>query len=78
MSSMALICLSYMSEETLQAVAGLRARHFLPTQNLKFCISNHDWDAPLRTITSIAGQAHPRILPPVIGQTVVLENPEAE
>ncbi len=56
-----------MPEETLQAAADLQARHFLPVHNSKFCISNHDWDAPLRTITSIAGQAHPRILTPVIG-----------
>jgi len=67
-----------MPEETLRAANDLRARHFLPVHNSKFCISNHDWDAPLRTITSIAGQAHPRILTPMIGQIVELGNPQAE
>jgi len=67
-----------MPDETLRAANDLRATHFLPVHNSKFCISNHDWDAPLRTITSIAGQAHPRILTPMIGQIVELGNPQAE
>jgi len=67
-----------MPEETLRAADDLRAVHLFPVHNSKFCISNHDWDAPLRTITSIAGNRQPRILTPLIGQLVSLENPEAE
>ena len=66
-----------MPKETLQAANDLRAVHFLPVHNSKFCISNHNWDAPLRSITSIAGKTHPRILTPIIGQVVTLGNPEA-
>jgi len=65
-------------EQTIQAADDLRAVHFFPVHNSKFCITNHDWDAPLRTITSIAGKTQSRILTPVIGQVVSLENPEAE
>ena len=46
-----------MPDETLRAAEDLRATHFLSVHNSKFCISNHDWDTPLRTITSIAGSA---------------------
>ena len=66
-----------MPEQTLQAADDLRATHFIPVHNSKFCISNHDWDAPLRTITSIAGTRRSRILTPVIGQIVALQAPEA-
>lgn len=67
-----------MPEQTLQAANDLQAKHFFPVHNSKFCISTHDWDAPLRTITSIAGLEHSRILTPVIGQVVPLGNPEPE
>lgn len=67
-----------MPEETLRAADDLRAVHLFPVHNSKFCISNHDWDAPLRAITLIAGKTRPRILTPVIGQVVTLGNPEAE
>jgi L-ascorbate metabolism protein UlaG (beta-lactamase superfamily) len=67
-----------MPEETLKAAEDLRATHIFPVHNSKFCISNHDWDAPLRTITSAAGRLRPRILTPMIGQVVPLKEPEAE
>ena len=67
-----------MPDQTLQAADDLRATHVFPLHNSKFCISNHDWDAPLRTITSIAGRRRSRILTPAIGQIVALETPEAE
>jgi L-ascorbate metabolism protein UlaG (beta-lactamase superfamily) len=62
-------------EETLRAAQDLGARHFFPVHNSKFCISNHDWDAPLRTITSLAADARPRMLTPVIGELVDLRAP---
>jgi hypothetical protein len=35
-----------MPEETLRAADDLRAIHLVPVHNSKFCIANHDWDAP--------------------------------
>ena len=65
-----------MPGQTLRAADDLNATHFFPVHNSKFCISNHEWDAPLRTITSLAGTARPRILTPIIGQVVPLGEPE--
>jgi L-ascorbate metabolism protein UlaG (beta-lactamase superfamily) len=67
-----------MPEQTLRAAEDLQADHFFPVHNSKFCISNHDWDAPLRTITSVAGTDRPRIVTPLIGQVVPLGNLGAE
>ena len=64
-------------QETLQAANDLRAVHLLPVHNSKFCIFNHNWDAPLRTKISIAEKTHPRIVTPIIGQVVTLGSPEA-
>lgn len=64
-----------MPEETLRAAQDLGARHFFPVHNSKFCICNHDWDAPLKTITSLAGDERPRMLTPMIGEIVDLRFP---
>jgi L-ascorbate metabolism protein UlaG (beta-lactamase superfamily) len=65
-------------EETLQAAKDIQASLILPVHNSKFCISNHDWDAPLRTITAIAGEMRPQLITPVIGEVVQIRNPWAE
>lgn len=59
-------------EETLRAAADLHAAHVVPVHNSKFCISNHDWDAPLRTITAIAGKMRGRLVTPEIGALTAL------
>lgn len=64
-----------MPEETLQAAKDIRASLILPVHNSKFCISNHDWDAPLRSITSSAGQMRPMLITPLIGEVVPICNP---
>lgn len=64
-----------MPEETLQAAKDIHASLILPVHNSKFCISNHDWDAPLRTITAMAGEMRPQLITPVIGDVVQLCNP---
>jgi len=66
-----------MPDETLQAAHDLQASLLLPVHNSKFCLSNHDWDAPLRTITSIAGQMRLDLITPVIGNVVQIRNPSA-
>jgi L-ascorbate metabolism protein UlaG (beta-lactamase superfamily) len=64
-----------MPEQTLQAAHDLQASLVFPVHNSKFCISNHDWDAPLRTITSIAAEMRPELITPVIGSVVPLVSP---
>lgn len=66
-----------MPDETLQAARDLQASLVFPVHNSKFCISNHDWDAPLRTITSIAAEMRPELITPVIGNVVEIRNPRA-
>jgi hypothetical protein len=67
-----------MPEETLQAGYDLQASLVFPVHNSKFCIANHDWDAPLRTITSIDSQMRPALITPVIGSVVQITNPSAD
>lgn len=64
-----------MPNETLQAAQDLQAAQIVPVHNSKFCICNHDWDAPLRSITSLAGEMRSRLITPVIGNRVPLSNP---
>jgi L-ascorbate metabolism protein UlaG (beta-lactamase superfamily) len=67
-----------MPAETLQAGHDLQASLVFPVHNSKFCIANHDWDAPLRTITSIDSQIRPALITPVIGSVVQISNPSAD
>jgi L-ascorbate metabolism protein UlaG (beta-lactamase superfamily) len=67
-----------MPGETLQAAQDLHASMILPVHNPKLCISNHEWDAPLRSITSIAAEMRPKLITPVIGEVVQISNPSAE
>jgi L-ascorbate metabolism protein UlaG (beta-lactamase superfamily) len=67
-----------MPEETLQAAKDIQASVVFPVHNSKFCISNHDWDAPLRSIAAIAEAMRPRLITPVIGNVVQIGNPSAE
>ncbi len=67
-----------MPDETLQAGNDLRASLVFPVHNSKFSIANHDWDAPLRTITSIDSQMQLALITPVIGSVVQISNPSAD
>ena len=67
-----------MPEETLQAAHDLQASLVLPVHNSKFCISNHDWDTPLRSITAIAAEMRPELITPMIGNVVEISNPSGE
>jgi len=67
-----------MPDETLQAAMDLQASLIFPVHNSKFCISNHDWDAPLRSISAIASEMHPRLITPVIGSVVHIHNPSKD
>jgi L-ascorbate metabolism protein UlaG (beta-lactamase superfamily) len=67
-----------MPEETLRAGEDLQAKLIVPVHNSKFCISNHDWDAPLRSLTDLAGAMRPELVTPMIGSVVRLDNPAAD
>jgi L-ascorbate metabolism protein UlaG (beta-lactamase superfamily) len=64
-----------MPEETLQAARDIQAKLIVPVHNSKFCISNHDWDAPLRSITGMSGSMRPQLITPVIGSVVRMDRP---
>lgn len=66
-----------MPEEALLAAQDLRAARVLPVHNSRFCISNHDWDTPLKTITALAGGLRGKLLTPVMGSIINLKNPDA-
>lgn len=64
--------------ETLQAAKELKAKKLLPVHSSKFPLSNHAWDHPLKTITSLNEQsADPvNIITPMIGEKVLLGDVE--
>lgn len=64
--------------ETLQAAHDLQAAVVFPVHNSKFCISNHDWDAPLRSITALPHPNPPQLITPLLGEVVPLRNPAPE
>lgn len=64
-----------MPEQTAQAALDLNAVALLPSHNSKFKIAHHSWDDPLKRIT-VASEHNPyRLLTPIIGQVVDLNNP---
>lgn len=61
-------------EEVLKAADDLQAAGLFPVHSAKFTLSTHAWDEPLRKITALAA-GHPlRIITPLIGQPVFLDN----
>jgi L-ascorbate metabolism protein UlaG (beta-lactamase superfamily) len=62
-----------MPEEVLMAAQDLDASRLLPVHSSKFSISNHDWDAPLKTITELNKNYNIPLLTPMIGEPVYLD-----
>ena len=60
--------------ETLQAGKDLRAKRILPVHWGKFCISNHDWDDPIKQLSELANKTDIYLFTPMIGQIILLEN----
>ncbi len=60
--------------EVLQAATDLKANRLLPVHSSKFALANHDWDAPLKTITAINQDESLVIITPMIGEQVDLKN----
>lgn len=59
-----------MPEEVLRAAGDLKARRLLPVHNSKFCISNHDWDDPMRRISHGEKPEGLVVMMPKIGEVV--------
>ncbi|NLC23375.1 MAG: RomA family MBL fold metallo-hydrolase, partial [Oxalobacter sp.] len=63
-----------MPEETAQAAVELKAKALLPAHSGKFSISYHAWDDPFIRIAKASEDKPYRLLTPVIGDRVDLED----
>ncbi len=61
-----------MPEEVVQAAIDLKAKKFFPVHWSKFSLSLHDWDEPIRRVTSEARLKGMPVLTPMIGEAVYL------
>lgn len=61
-------------EEAARAAQDLRAKALLPGHVGKFALANHSWDAPYRRITAASEGRSYRLLTPMIGSPVVLDD----
>lgn len=65
-----------MPEEVAQAAEELNAKALLPGHSGKFSIANHAWDDPFIRITAASQGKSYRLLTPIIGEPVELDNPQ--
>jgi L-ascorbate metabolism protein UlaG (beta-lactamase superfamily) len=57
--------------EVLQAASHLHAKYLIPVHSAKFGLANHDWDTPLKTISSLSvNYPYLKLLTPRIGEIV--------
>ena len=63
-----------MPEEVAQAAEELNAKALLPGHSGKFSIANHSWDEPFKRITDASRNKNYRLLTPIIGEPVELDN----
>ncbi|WP_094605810.1 hypothetical protein SPSIL_005340 [Sporomusa silvacetica DSM 10669] len=63
-----------MPEEVAQAAEELKAKALLPGHAGKFAIANHPWDEPFKRITDASQNKNYKLLTPMIGEPVELEN----
>ncbi|SMC45623.1 MBL fold metallo-hydrolase [Sporomusa malonica] len=61
-------------EEAVQAAEDLKAKALLPAHVGKFSIANHPWNDPFERITAASQNKNYRLLTPLIGEPVELEN----
>lgn len=62
-------------EQVIQAAKDLNAAALLPVHNSRFTISNHPWNEPLERIRELGRDENFRILTPIIGEEIELDNP---
>lgn len=63
-----------MPEEAAQAAEDLKAKALLPGHSGKFSIANHPWDEPFKRITAASASRGYRLVTPMIGEPVDLDN----
>ena len=65
-------------EQTAQAAADLKAKALIPSHNSKFKLAHHTWYDPLDRITEASREHQFRLMTPMIGETVLVDNPQQE
>lgn len=60
--------------QVLQAAKDLNALTLFPVHSMKFALANHAWDTPLQTITEFNKKEGQRIITPLIGEVVDLND----
>lgn len=63
-------------EESAKAALDLRARALIPAHVGKFCIAYHSWDEPFVRLEAASRDKDYRLLTPMIGQAVALDDLE--
>jgi L-ascorbate metabolism protein UlaG (beta-lactamase superfamily) len=63
-----------MPAEVLQAAKDLNTAMLFPVHSSKFALSNHQWDAPLKTITQANRSDTLKLITPKIGELVILKS----
>jgi L-ascorbate metabolism protein UlaG (beta-lactamase superfamily) len=63
-----------MPEEVAQAAEELKGKALLPGHAGKFAIANHPWDEPFERITQASQDKNYRLLTPMIGEPLELDN----
>ncbi|WP_115122664.1 MBL fold metallo-hydrolase [Marinirhabdus gelatinilytica] len=60
--------------EQFKAANDLKAQSILPVHSGKFTLANHDWDEPLKKITAENIQSEKKVITPMIGEQVNLND----
>ena len=63
-----------MPEELLQAAKDLKVKNILPVHNSKFALAKHPWDDPMKRVTAGNKDGDFRIVTPMIGEQVNLND----
>lgn len=62
-----------MPEEVITAAKQLRARKLMPVHWAKFALALHDWDEPIKRVTTAAEKESMPLLTPMIGEKVYFD-----
>lgn len=65
-----------MPEEAAEAAVDLQTKALLPGHSGKFALSNHSWDEPLKRISKASEKYDYRLITPMIGEVVDINNEE--
>lgn len=67
-----------MPEEVVQAAQDLKAAKLLPVHWAKFALSLHDWDEPIKRVTTEGERRGQTMLHPMIGEVLNLGEPDMQ